>query len=102
MRTKKNIIEDLIAFAVSIRTDKSIDSDVNGVTAIVCSPEDTGASRDAWHSLINYYDDQISALDRFANTACTNSTVITRQEGECDDQFIDRVSQEITEFATRF
>ena len=102
MRTKMNIIEDLIAFAASVEADKSIDSDVNGVTAIVYSPEDTGADRDAWHSIINYYDDQMSAMDRFANTACTDSTVITRQTGESDDQFADRISNEITEFATRF
>ena len=97
-----NIIEDLIAFSASVEADRSIDSDVNGVTAIVYSPECTGAYRDAWHSIINYYDDQMSAMDRFANTACTDSIVITRWHGESDAKFAYRVSNKIAEFATSF
>lgn len=102
MRTKMNIIEDLIAFSASVEADKSIDSDVNGVTAIVYSPECTGADRDAWHSIINYYGDHMSAIDRFANTACTDSIVIIRWQGESDAKFADRVSNKIAEFATSF
>lgn len=102
MRTKMNIIEDLIAFSASVEADRSIDSDVNGVTAIVYSPECTGSDRDAWHSIINYYDDHMSAIDRFANTACTDSIVIIRWQGESDAKFAYRVSNKIAEFATSF
>ena len=101
MRTKNNIIEDLIEFAVSIVTDKSIDSDVNSVTIRVYSPEDTGVDGDKWHSLINYHDNIADAMNMHLRSECSNSAAIYREDGESDDKFIRRIGTSVAKLADK-
>ena len=105
MRTKEAMIMELVEFAGSIMRDGSINSNIRGVVIIVYSPEELGVDDDCWHSVINCYGSKIDAMNRFAETPCTDSIVINRIENssdgielESDADYTERIRKQIIDF----
>ena len=81
MRTKEAMIKELKNFISDLKNDCMPDmSDTRGLVVIVYDPSILGSDDDMWHHVVNTYDNATSAMDRYANTMCTESCVVTWSE----------------------
>ena len=72
------MIKELKNFISNLKNDCMPDmSDTRGLVVIVYDPSILGSDDDMWQHVINTYDNAVSAMDRYANTMCTESCVVT-------------------------
>ena len=72
------MIKELKEFVSNLKNDCMPDiSDYKGIVVIIYSPYILGAEDGMWHYVINTYEDAMSAMMRYADTACTESCVVT-------------------------